>query len=124
MRVLVAEDDDAMLDAVAASIELTGAEVVRVGSGGELIEALAEGPAYDLIVTDVAMPWMSGLQAALAARNAGVRTPIIVMTALRDERVTRLVRTLGDRAVLLPKPFELSELQELVIKMSPGRAPT
>ncbi|HVK85986.1 MAG TPA: hypothetical protein VM513_17820, partial [Kofleriaceae bacterium] len=52
------------------------------------------------IVTDISMPWMTGLQVMHSARAAGLRVPIIVMTALRDptipEQVASLLRRLSE----------------------------
>ena len=109
-RVLVADDDRDLLDAVTAALGgQLGADVVRAESGGDLIEKMADEGPFDLVVTDIAMPWMSGLQAMYSARTAGVSTPVIVMTALKDERVPAQVAALGD-TVLLKKPFELDDL--------------
>jgi CheY-like chemotaxis protein len=126
-HVLVADDDPLLLSAVADALIHLGAVVSRAESGAELIERLAgEGP-FDLVVTDVAMPWMSGLQAMHSARTAGLGTPVIVMTALKDERIAAQVQALGRHAILLRKPFELSELEAtatrlLSLKLSDGRS--
>lgn len=110
-RILVADDDAAVLDTVAAALEQLGAHVVRARSGAELIEQLGEDGPYDLVVTDVAMPWMSGLQAIHSARVAGLAMPVIVMTALKDGRIEAQIRALGHDAVLLRKPFALDDLR-------------
>jgi CheY-like chemotaxis protein len=109
-RVLVADDDPLLLATVADALTHLGAAVTRAASGAELIEQLAnEGP-FDLVVIDVSMPWMSGLQAMHAIRTAGLGIPVIVMTALPDERIPAQVRALGDNAALLRKPFDLTQL--------------
>ncbi len=112
-RILVADDDPELLDAVAEALADLGADVVSAGSGAELIEKLADEGPFALVVTDIAMPWMSGLQAMATARTAGVGAAVIVMTALRDERIPAQVRALGRRAVLLRKPFDLSDLESV-----------
>jgi two-component system OmpR family response regulator len=109
-RILVADDDPVLLETVAESLEHLGADVVRARSGAELIEQIGERGPFDLVVTDIAMPWMSGLQAMHSARTAGLGTPVIVMTALKDERVASQVSTLGRDTVLLRKPFALADL--------------
>ncbi len=116
-RILVADDDPALLDAVVESLENLGADVTRARSGGELIEKIGDEGPFDLVVTDVSMPWMSGLQAMHSARTAGLATPIIVMTALKDERIASQVGTLGRHAVLLRKPFPLSALEDAATKL-------
>jgi len=109
-RVLVADDDPLLLATVADALTQLGANVTSAASGAELIERMAhEGP-FDLVVTDVSMPWMNGLQAMQAARTAGVGTSVIFITALADARIPSQVRALGENAVLLRKPFDLSQL--------------
>jgi CheY-like chemotaxis protein len=116
-HVLVADDDLDLLSVVAESLTHLGAEVVRASSGAELIERLAQAGPFDLIVTDIGMPWMSGLEAMHATRAAGLRIAVIVMTALRDQRIPAMVQALGANAVLLRKPFSLSELESAAAKL-------
>jgi len=110
-HVLVADDDPQLLDAVAEGLAHLGAHVACARSGADLIEQLATAGPFDLVVTDIRMPWMSGLQAMHSTRAAGLSTSVIVMTALTDERIPAQVRALGENAVLLRKPFELGELE-------------
>ncbi|MFI5301433.1 MAG: response regulator [Polyangiales bacterium] len=112
-RVLIADDDPELLQSVAMVVERMGAEVVCASNGQELIEQLAEAP-FSLVVTDVSMPWMSGLQAMHSVRYAGLGTPIIVMTGLRDAQLPAHVAALGPGVVLLRKPFEAFQLEEAV----------
>ncbi len=116
-RVLVADDDAEMLGAVADALARRGYTVARAMSGAELVEELAsEGP-FDLIVTDISMPWMDGLRTLRSVRSAGVATPVIVMTALRAPDIAAQVRALGPNAVLLRKPFELEALEGAAAKL-------
>jgi two-component system, OmpR family, KDP operon response regulator KdpE len=110
VRVLVADDDPLLLESVADALISLGADVIRASTGEELVEQLAnEGP-FDLVVTDVGMPWMSGLTAIHAARSAGISQAVIVMTAREDEGIPAQVQALGPDAVFLRKPFGLTEL--------------
>lgn len=119
---LVADDDPAMLGAVSDALVRLGLEVVRADSGGELVDQLAnEGP-FDLIVSDISMPWIDGLKTLRSMRTAGVATPVIVMTALRDQQILTQVGALGSNAILLRKPFDLDDLEAAVgTLMSPAR---
>jgi len=110
-RVLVADDDAELLEAVGDALRGLGADVTRASSGAELIENLAEKGPFDLVVTDLAMPWMTGVQAMHAARTAGLGTSVLVMTGLRDDTIPARVRALGENAALLQKPFTLRELE-------------
>jgi CheY-like chemotaxis protein len=97
IRVLVADDDREMLEMVSRVIDQLGFEVITVCSGADPLEKVAEQGPFDLVVTDVAMPWMSGLQVMHSARTAGMRCPVIVITALRNHRTADQVETLGRR---------------------------
>jgi len=117
VRVLVADDDLELLAVVAEALRRFGAEVTRAANGAELIETLADQGPFDVVITDIAMPWMTGVQAMHAARTAGLGTSVIVMTALRDDGIAARVEALGRNAALLQKPFELTELESVVSKV-------
>jgi DNA-binding response OmpR family regulator len=121
VHILVADDDPRLLEAVADALTHLGADVVRATSGMDLVEQLATLGPFDLIVTDIGMPWMSGLQTMHSMRAVGFSTPVIVMTALTDERIPAQVQALGDNALLVRKPFELSELASAVSILLPTR---
>jgi CheY-like chemotaxis protein len=111
LRVLVADDDGEMLNLVGKALrQFYDADVVAVTSGGELLEKIANDGAFDVIVTDVSMPWMTGLHVMHSARTAGMPVPVVVMTALRDPTMPEQVASLGARAELLHKPFSIVEL--------------
>jgi DNA-binding response OmpR family regulator len=114
-HVLVAEDDAPTLALVATALERAGCTVTRVEDGDELLQALADGEQYDLLVTDISMPWMTGLQVAHSVRAAGLKTPVIVMTALPID--ASRIEALGSHAVLLRKPFGTKELVAAVRSM-------
>jgi CheY-like chemotaxis protein len=119
VRVLVADDDAQLLSAVADAFTQFGADVTRAATGAELIDALSgEGP-FDLVVTDVSMPWMNGLRAIRTARAAGIGAAVILMTALRDKNLEREVRALGRNTMLLRKPFALADLESAATRVLP-----
>jgi len=60
------------------------------------------------------MPWMTGLQAMHSARLAGLSTPIVVMSALRDARTAQQLTTLGVDAALLYEPFGIDQLHAAI----------
>lgn len=122
LRALVADDDSEMLNLVGKALAQLGADIVSVASGGELLEKLANDGAFDVIVTDISMPWMTGMQVMQSARTAGLPVPVIVMTALRDPTLPEQVRSLGARAELLHKPFSISELHAAVRRCTADRA--
>jgi CheY-like chemotaxis protein len=120
-RVLVADDDAEMLAAVSDALTGLGFDVVGVDSGAGLIDRLAFDGPFDLIVTDVSMPWMDGLRTLRSIRSAGVTTPVIVMTALGDEQIAARVQALAN-AILLRKPFDLDALSSAAVGLMAPRA--
>lgn len=108
LRILVADDDPTSLDLVGRAMERLGCSVYSAEDGGQLLQAIAEYGPFDLIVTDVAMPWMTGLQVVHSARTAGVMTPVIVMTA--SQVTPSEVELLGTNTTLLRKPFRQIDL--------------
>ncbi len=113
-RVLVADDDPDLLSVVVASLIAHGAEVVSATSGADLLEHLADDGPFDLIITDVAMPWMTGFQVAHSVREAGLEVPVLIMTGRDDPHLSDRVRSLGGRAALLRKPFDSTALDAAV----------
>ncbi len=120
-RILIADDDFDLLDAMVAVFEARGFVVEQARDGSELIEAMGERP-FDLVITDISMPWMSGLQASHSARYTGLATPIVVITALADPDIPRHVAALGPHARLVRKPFSFAELEAAVDELLATRS--
>ena len=116
-RILVADDDADLLEVVSEALTNLGADVTRAMTGAELIDNLAEKGPFDLVITDIAMPWMTGISAMNAARTAGLGMSVVVMTALLDEAIPKRVKALGGNALLLHKPFTLTQLESVVTKL-------
>jgi two-component system, OmpR family, response regulator MprA len=107
-RVLVVDDDRAVRDSLRRSLEFNGYEVVLAADGAEgLVAVGAQHP--DVVVVDVMMPRLDGIETTRALRAAGNDVPILVLTA-RDavgDRVEGLDAGADD---YLTKPFALEEL--------------
>lgn len=121
-RALIADDDPELLALVASAVEKLGFDVTRAVSGDELLQTIAETGRFDLVITDVSMPWMSGLQVMHSVRTAGLQCPVIVMTALRDAQTSGQVSALGVEVQLLHKPFSMRQLESAVNRaLEPSR---
>jgi two-component system response regulator MprA len=107
-RVLVVDDDRAVRESLRRSLEFNGYDVTLAGDGAEALIAVgAHQP--DLVVMDVMMPRLDGLESTRSLRAAGNDVPILVLTA-RDavgDRVQGLDAGADD---YLTKPFALEEL--------------
>lgn len=107
-RLLVVDDDKAVRESLRRSLEFNGYEVALAGDGAEALAVIA-ATAPDVVIMDVMMPRLNGIEATRALRSAGNDVPILVLTA-RDavgDRVEGLDAGADD---YLTKPFALVEL--------------
>jgi CheY-like chemotaxis protein len=109
VRVLVVDDCEEMRSALRRMLAPLASEVREARNGAELMAAVAGDMLFDLIVTDVRMPWINGLGAASTLRRAGIDTPLIIITGFSDPETGRHIESLP-RASLLRKPFSGEEL--------------
>ncbi len=79
--VLVVDDDPTQRRLVQAVLDREGYQVVHAESGGEAIDRLTKGGGADVVLLDLVMPTMSGMECLAEIRTAGVTTPVIVLTA-------------------------------------------
>ena len=108
MRILVVDDEPAVLDAVDRALRVEGYDTELAADGQQALDVLAAG-APDALVLDLLMPHVDGLEVCRRLRAAGDRTPVLVLTA-RDgvpDRVRGLDAGADDYLV---KPFALEEL--------------
>ena len=112
MQLLLVEDDPTMQATLHRALTRRGMEVTAVGDGrAALSQWAARQP--DAVILDLTLPGLDGLQVLQQARNRGLRTPVLILTARG---------TVGDRVMglnagaddYLPKPFDLDELEARV----------
>jgi two-component system response regulator MprA len=108
-RILLAEDDRAVREAVSRALRLEGYEVVAVADGAAALEHLRRPDAADLVILDVSMPAVDGVTVARVLRSEGMRMPVLMLTArtTTSDRVAGLDAGADDYLV---KPFDLDEL--------------
>lgn len=108
MRILLVEDEKRMAQALCEILRLETYTVDACDNGTAGLEALESG-IYDLVILDVMLPGMNGFEIAKRARAAGIRTPILMLTARAelDDKVTGLDSGADD---YLTKPFLTREL--------------
>jgi DNA-binding response OmpR family regulator len=108
MRILVVEDDSRIAEPVANALR-GQRHTVEIAQSGDAGLALCDAEAHDLVVLDVMLPGVSGLEICRSLRKRGSRTMILMMTA-RDavsDKVLALDEGADDYVV---KPFDLEEL--------------
>jgi two-component system OmpR family response regulator len=112
MRVLLAEDDTVLADGLCRSLRKAGYAVDWVASGSEADAALAAQP-YDLLILDLGLPRLSGMDVLKRLRAREANVPVLILTAADsvEQRVRGLDLGADD---FMAKPFALSELEARV----------
>lgn len=112
-RILIVEDTPLMRDTLVDVLGELGHDAVTADNGAEAVEMIAAGHAFDIIITDIIMPEMDGIEAILEIQTMRPQTPIIAISggSARLEKAAGLdtAKRLGAIAVL-EKPFEVDAL--------------
>ncbi|MDA0169318.1 response regulator transcription factor [Solirubrobacter taibaiensis] len=123
-RVLIVDDEPAVRAALDRALRLDGYDVTLAADGREALDRLAD-TRQDAVILDVAMPGVDGLEVCRRLRDAGDRTPVLMLTARDaiDDRVAGLDAGADDYLV---KPFALKELKarlRALLRRADGAAP-
>jgi DNA-binding response OmpR family regulator len=111
-RVLVADDSETILLLLRTRLEMEGYEVTTAADGHEVDAALAaaaEGEQPDLILLDAMMPGKSGLDVLRELRGAGDETPVLIVSAHREEEGLGSAKQMG-AAGFIGKPIDFEDL--------------
>src|ERR1041385_9260733 len=113
-RILIVDDDPAQRSLLDSFLKSQGFETVPVASGEEALQALRRGE-FKMMISDVRMPGISGLETLRQARQEHTVLPVLLVTAYADIR--EAVGAMRDGAVnYLAKPIDLDELLATVRK--------
>lgn len=107
-KIMVVDDDDLILEAIAETLSVKNYVVEKVHDGREAADRLKLYP-YDLVILDINLPFMSGLEVCRAHRSGGGTVPILMLTTKDTvpEKIEGLESGADD---YLPKPFDMAEL--------------
>lgn len=109
MKILIAEDEPLMLRALELKLKKEGYEVIACKNGKEAIINIQEQHP-DIIITDIMMPFSSGLEiVGLVKNSAYKKTPVIVLSAMGQEKIVEEAFEMGADDYVT-KPFSLTEL--------------
>jgi CheY-like chemotaxis protein len=121
--VLLVEDDPLVRRVTARSLRAAGYSVREATDGSEALRLAGEGPAPDLLVTDLVMPHLGGEALAARFRAEHPGTSVLLISGYTDHGVDP--RTLGERVAFLQKPFQPAALarkvRELLDRGAAGR---
>jgi DNA-binding NtrC family response regulator len=108
MRILIVDDEGALLLTLVANLELEGFDVVGAQDASSALNLLREQD-FDLVLTDIRMPGMSGVELFRSIRSLRPNMPVILMTAFAAESLINEAVQEGVFAVL-PKPFDIEHV--------------
>jgi CheY-like chemotaxis protein len=118
-RVLVAEDDRALLELLTEYLELQGLEVTAVASGDAALRELLEGPVPDLVLLDIRMPGIPGDEVLrrMRADPRLAQIPVAAITGLQPGEV----ELLANPDEFVSKPFDIESLAAAIQRMCSHR---
>lgn len=109
MRVLIAEDDPALVDGLVRALNQSG-YAVDCATNGERANILLQDAVYDLAILDLGLPRLDGTEVLRRLRQRGGKTPVLVLTA-RDAVEDRVLGLDLGADDYMTKPFNLVELE-------------
>ncbi|HEY0460792.1 MAG TPA: response regulator [Pyrinomonadaceae bacterium] len=114
-KVLVADDDPAILRLVKAIVEKEGYTVVTARDGKEAYKVLQSGEAFTAAIFDVVMPYIQGTELVryMQSEKRLMKIPVIMMTAEQNSKLSSDSFAAGAVA-FLPKPFTNAQLQTML----------
>lgn len=118
-RVLLVDDDAMVAAGTAAMIEDLGHVAVEVPSGERALQLLADDPGFDLVITDHAMPGMTGSELALLIRRRWPELPVALVSGYAE-----LPGDLQPDLPRLSKPYKQDQLARLMADVLTQRSPT
>jgi CheY-like chemotaxis protein len=123
LRILLAEDNPINMMLIRELLRRRGHNVTEVTTGNDAVRAMLEGQ-FDLLLTDIHMPGMDGIEAARVirageARSGRTRTPIVALTADALDAGKRACQEAGMDG-FLTKPVDPAELEEMFLMLFPS----
>ena len=112
LRILLVDDHPAVRATTAALLQDSGHEIVEAADGGKALKLLAAKQSFDLLITDYAMPNVSGAEVIAGSRKMRPTLPAIMITGYADPAALPASR----RVTLLAKPFTPAQMGEAIQK--------
>jgi response regulator RpfG family c-di-GMP phosphodiesterase len=120
LRVLLVDDNASVLRFLASAVASNNCEVKTASTAEQALELLGDAP-FDLVVSDIKMPGLSGLDLLRAIKGKQPATPVVLITGVPS--VNSAVFGLRHGAYdYLPKPFSVAEVRELIDRLRRDRA--
>lgn len=108
MKILIAEDDELILRTIEHKLKKEGFDIILTRNGKEAIESI-EKESVDLVITDIMMPFASGIEILSAIKSLNKKIPTIVLSSMGQEEIVIDAFDLGASDFMV-KPFSPNEL--------------
>lgn len=113
-NILLAEDDQSMRDFLTLALAKAGHEVTAAEDGLKAIKILESGQSFDLLLTDIVMPGMDGIELAQKAGEHCAEMKVMFITGFAAIAMDRKENSVHKNAKVLSKPFHLNDLVKQV----------
>jgi len=113
LRIWIVEDEDELREALGKSLSQEGREILLFADGKEILEHLKRDPVFDIIIADLLMPEVDGLQVLQKSKECNPEGIVIIMTGYASlDTAIRAIR--GGAYDYIRKPFKLDEIEVIV----------
>jgi two-component system, response regulator, stage 0 sporulation protein F len=119
LHLLIVDDDDTVRASLGDALRMDGLRVSEAADGQEALDRLA-GDAVDLVLSDVRMPGLDGLELLRRLRERAPAVEVVLMTAYDDPPVLAAAARCGARGFLV-KPLDLGNLRDLINQLIADR---
>ncbi len=111
-RILIVDDEQNVCDFLEDFLQFKGYSALKASSGDEALQSL-KSKETDLILLDILMPGMSGLEVLENVRKLYPELPVIILTGVKDKRIVDDTFNMG-AADFIPKPIDLDILEQSI----------
>src|SRR5262245_17846997 len=112
-RILVAEDEESVRQAISMLLSLDEHKVTEAQNGAEALDLFSKGK-FDLVITDFEMPGMKGNELACKIKTISPAQPVLMVTAYPEK-----INSQNPVDMVLNKPFKLGDLREAIAEVCP-----
>lgn len=116
LKFLFVEDEVDLLQIICDALTKLNINYLTATNGLEALEIIENNLNIDVIVTDINMPYMNGLEMIKILRDRGINIPIVVMSAHTEEEYTNKAKEYGVNEYLL-KPFDFLKFIDIIVDM-------
>lgn len=113
-RILIAEDDESMLNFLSLALERAGHETVSAKNGTDALTALEKNDTFDILLTDIVMPGIDGIELSTRAKEIHPSIEIMLITGFAAMAMKHAEEAENTNTQMLSKPFHLNDLVEKV----------